>query len=334
MTQLLHWAVKHSDPEQLKEVLRKYKENNLTLKDVYGQDVMDALFINEGSVMKHLIHQVADFRNASLEDEFLEEALDRLRDFVDQVDNAGNLHRMGGLAPLLELALSPGRSLSTRARALWTLGVSVQNNAPVQADLSSLDALRRLAAELPRCAGRGGAGEEAQDALYCGKLLFAISGLLKNDASTQAKANSLGVFDWLITAGTCHSSLPVAKKSLGLLDIVLAQNPGLPFLAGLPGPEKTLARALLAHVRGETGAEESDTEAAEKALRLIVRLLSLRPALFPISFREELQAAAALALSRCERAFGFGDELCKDLLDFVDAADRMLAAHHVPDSEL
>merc|ERR1719160_2177370 len=127
MQDLLNWAVQHSDPERLKELMAKYQENNLTIKDVYGQDVIDALFVNEGSVMKDMTVQIADFANASVTDDALETALVTLMELVEQVDNAGNLHRMGGLKPLLDLGasheLDVSRGERVRSLALWTLGV-------------------------------------------------------------------------------------------------------------------------------------------------------------------------------------------------------------------
>lgn len=341
MEDLLHWAVQHSDPEKLKEVIRKYQESNLTLKDVYGQDVLDALFVDEGSAMLDLVREVADFQNASVPDEDLEAALERLEEFVEQIDAAGNLHRMGGLAPLLDLGLSADRSPEVCAKALWVLGVATQNNPPVQEDLLGLGGLRQLAARLPRCgsaAAGGTAGRQADPldgAPFCGKLLFAMSGLVKNNATIQAEASALGVFDWLLGPGTAHPALAVAKKSMGLLETVLAQSPDLPFLSAVGSDRQAMAAdALLAHVRGATGAEESDIDPAEKALRLLGRLLALRPMLFPSGFQPRLSAAAAAANARCERAFGAGDELCTGLAGLAGHADIMLTARDISDEEL
>jgi len=194
MQQMLNWAINNSDPERLKELTLKYKENNLTIKDVYGQDMIDALFVNEGSVLKEMSTNIADFANASVTDDDLENSLTRLQELVEQVDNAGNLHRNGGLKPLLELGVSDAlvssqpvevtRSESVRSLALWTLGVAVQNNAPVQEELLGIGGLPLLIRRLPVCTGgingQGDAGSE-----YCGKLIFAISGLVKNNETIQ-----------------------------------------------------------------------------------------------------------------------------------------------------
>lgn len=330
MSQLLNWAVKHSDPDKLKELMEKYKDRNLTLKDVYGQEVLDALFVDESSEMMDMIRQVADWRNTSVKHEQLEETMERLQQFIEQIDNAGNLHRMGGLSPLLDLGLTTERPLSTRAIALWTLGIAVQNNAPVQEELLELDGLRRLATELPYCGG----GDASRSKQYCGKLVFAVSGLVKNNASIQADASSLGIFDWLLDHGSGHPALPVAKKCMGLLETVLAQNPEVPFLSSLSGKRDALTEVLLTHVRGESGAEESDTDTAEKALRLITRLLALKPTLFPPSFQKELAAAVATCMQRCGRYFGSSDELCASLQELADSAALMLTARDVTDDEL
>lgn len=46
-------------------------------------------------------------------------------------------------------------------------------------------------------------------------------------------ANSLGIFEWLLVAGIQHSSIPVAKKSVSLLETVLAQTPDVNFLGSI-----------------------------------------------------------------------------------------------------
>merc|ERR1711897_1013 len=97
-------------------------------------------------------------------------------------------------------------------------------------------------------------------------------------------------------------------------DTVLAQNPDLPFLDSLPHRQDAVAAALLAHIRGEgeLGVERAtarddgdfDTDKAEKALRLIIRLLSVRPMLFGPDFKAALAQAGRLAAEGCGRAMG------------------------------
>jgi len=334
MTQLLHWGLEHSDPERLKDVMQQYKDNNLTIKDVYGDDFLDALFVDEAGGMRDAIAQIVDFRNATLADDDLEFALNKLQEFIEQVDNAGNLHKMGGLSPLLDLGLSAdgeARGSDLQALALWTLGVAVQNNAPVQDDLLSVGGLELLVGKLPSCGTRPGSSDKAgqlQGPLYCGKLLFALSGLVRNNATIQETADSLGLFDWLVDVGIGNANAGVAKKALGLLDTALAQSPGLRFLDGLMPRRDAIEMTLLKAMQGH------DEDLAEKGLRVVNRLLGLRPILFKPHFKAALEASARALIDNCERTREKGDEVCEGIAGIWKSSDLMLAALDADDSEL
>jgi len=337
MQQMLNWAIQNSDPEKVQELVKKYQEQNLTIMDVYGKEVLDAMFVDEGSVLKETIAEVADFGNSSVSDDDLESALTRLQDLVEQIDNAGNLHRNGGLKPLLDLgvqeeaAAAVPRSAGVRSLALWTLGVAVQNNAPVQIELMEIDGLRRLLDCLPRCGKSPSPGSEGVE--WCGKLLFAISSLVKNSNEVQVAADRLGLMDWLVDVGMQYSSTNMVKKALSLLDIILAQSPALPFLDRVTARQDDMGNVLISQV--QQGADgKSDTDLAEKALRLVNRLLSLRPLLFRPSFRSELSAAVHQAHASCEKEYGVGDELCTGLQGLAQHAELALAARDLTDDEL
>lgn len=331
MQDLLNWGIEHSDPEKLKAMMEKYKDGNLTIKDVYGKDVMDALFVNENSVMGDMIAQIADFANTSIPDEDLHDSISILQDFIGQVDNAGNLHGMGGLKPLLDLGATVPfkRSDSVRTIALWTLGVAVQNNPPVQTDMMDLGGLALLLDRLPLCTGASMEPQVSNE--YCGKLIFAISGLVKNNATIQTDADTKGLFTWLLDKGIAHPSRGIAKKSTGLLDIALSQNPNLSFLNSLPARQDAVAKSLLAHLHG---GPDFDIDVAEKALRLVNRLLTSRPMLFGSSFRSEFSEAVASATKSCELAHGVGDELCEGLGGLAKHSDLALAVRELSDDEL
>jgi hypothetical protein len=53
MQDLLHWALNNSDPDLLKSKVAEMKEGGQSLSDMYGQDVLDALFFDESSVLQH-----------------------------------------------------------------------------------------------------------------------------------------------------------------------------------------------------------------------------------------------------------------------------------------
>merc|ERR1719409_1076100 len=98
---------------------------------------------------------------------------------------------------------------------------------------------------------------------YCSKLLFALSGFVRNNVTIQAAADEQGMFDWLLDVGVKHSNTNVAKKALGILDIILIQNPALRFLDGLAARQEVLTSTLLLGVKG---GQSGDADLAEKAL--------------------------------------------------------------------
>mmetsp|Transcript_56625 Transcript_56625/g.127326 ORF Transcript_56625/g.127326 Transcript_56625/m.127326 type:complete len:372 (+) Transcript_56625:27-1142(+) len=317
MQELLHWAIQHSDPEKLAGLMLKYKEQNLTLKDVYGEDMLEAMFVNEAGVMQSSIDTIADFHNNEHSNEDLEDALVRLRDLVEQVDNALNLHVLGGLAPLLDLCVAVAiRPVSVRTEALWTLGVAVQNNAPVQQALHDLGAVEKLVATLPLCGSPGFTSPEGYESGdFCTKVLFAISALARNSEVMQVQFDTLGLFDWLVDVGIEHPSISVAKKAMALLDTALAQNSHLNFLAGLPLRADSISHSLLARVHG-TG-DELDIDTSEKAMQLVLRLLEVMPTLFGTVFRQRLSSALHEAATRCEKSHDA--ELCEGFRNHADA---------------
>eukprot|EP00435_Cladocopium_sp_Y103_P046056 s1381_g13.t1 len=290
---------------------KKAPEKNLTIKDIYGQEVVDAFFKTEGDVMSQQIAVIQDFRNESLPDSTLEAALEELEELLHQVDHAGNLNRMGGMKPLLEMALGEERGETIRSLALWVLGVAVQNNAPVQEELHSLGGVRSLAERLQLCGG------QAASAQFCGKLLFCLSGLLKNSPVLQAIADQHGVTEWMMEVGIKHPAAAVVKKALGFLDTVFAQSPQLPFLETLTDTRDVTAASVLGLV------ESPDVDISEKAIALLGRLAELRPKLFS-SFREELISAARRAQHHCE-ANGGDKDVCSGLLHAAAEVDRKLA---------
>merc|ERR1712039_563411 len=163
-------------------------------------------------------------------------------------------------------------------------------------------------------------------------LLFAISAFVRNNETILVSADDLGLFDWLIDYGIQHQAPSITKKALGLLDIALSQRPDLPFLGNLSAKQDVVADCLLSHIRGQGSV--SDSDGAEKALRLVNRLLSSRPMLFRASFRSELSDAAKVASRNCENAHGVGDELCAGLGGIAQIADLALSARELSDEEL
>lgn len=331
MQHLLQWALNNSDPERLKEYMADMKEGNSSIADLYGQDVLDALFFDESSVLQQLVGAIRGFHNVSVTDEDVIEHLEVLRDLVEQIDNAANLHRMGGLVPLFEMSTSTDRGNAVRTEAIWSLGVAVSNNPEVQSDLIGLGALETWAKRLSTRAPEGCA-EEPDGTVghfdFCNKLLFALSALVRNNETIQQAADELGVFDWMADYGLHHSSAKVSKKAMGILDIVVAQNPKLSFLDRLPSRQEAMGASLLKSIKG------TDVDAVEKALRVLQRFLSLRPFLFSDDLRKEVSSSVHDAMGTCEKQYGVGDEICLGLDGMGKHLDLTFAARDIDESEL
>lgn len=143
------------------------------------------------------------------------------------------------------------------------------------------------------------------------------------------EADQLGVFKWLIDAGVHDPSIAIAKKALGMVDICLAQNMDLKILDLLQQRQDAFGAVLLRHVGSE------DIDAAEKALRLMDRLLSLRPFLFADSFAATTRSAAKEAVSNCQARLGEqGAEVCDELFGMASAVELKLTARDLSDNEL
>eukprot|EP00746_Dinoflagellata_sp_MGD_P036793 gnl/MRDRNA2_/MRDRNA2_18837_c0_seq1.p1 gnl/MRDRNA2_/MRDRNA2_18837_c0~~gnl/MRDRNA2_/MRDRNA2_18837_c0_seq1.p1 ORF type:complete len:386 (-),score=73.53 gnl/MRDRNA2_/MRDRNA2_18837_c0_seq1:75-1232(-) len=334
MQDLLHWALNNSDPELLKTRISEMREANSSLAQMYGQDVLDALFFDESSVLQQLVGAIRGFHNVTVTDDEVVEHLEVLRDLVEQIDNAANLHVMGGLVPLFEMTTSMDRGNQVRTEAIWSLGVAVSNNPNVQNDLVELGALETWAKRLTTTAPEGcSRAAQEPDAIaegfeFCNKLLFALSALMRNNDTIQHTADELGVLDWMADKGLQHASAKVSKKAMGILDIIVAQNPKLTFLDRLISRQDAMGASLLKSIRG------TDVDAVEKALKVLQRLLSLRPFLFGDGFRSEVANGVYSAIGTCEKQYGVGDEICQGLDGMGKHLDLTFAARDIDESEL
>merc|ERR1711908_193504 len=119
--------------------------------------------------------------------------------------------------------------------------------------MGGLQGLEKLFARLPLCGDPASEVATSQKVApqYCGKLLYSLSCLVKNQQPIQMAADRLGLFDTLLNILPYHSS-PVVKKVLGILDTVLAQNPELPFLDTLAARQGAIGKDLITLVSGVT----------------------------------------------------------------------------------
>jgi len=145
--------------------------------------------------------------------------LEELDGFVHQIDNAVDLHSMGGLETVVQLIKDSARSVPLRAQAAVVVGASASNNPQATENAVGLGALEALVLDLWPAA-QGHPGRELK------RVLFAVAALLQQ--STKG-------FQLFAKAGGPQ-----------LLASVLAADPGSADAAGCTSAAKKKAVAVAA----------------------------------------------------------------------------------------
>lgn len=134
---LLHWSIVHSDPQALEEKARETSRPEAHTAEILDRQQQVAQLLdavkqqpNEAALMAKAIARVT---NDSETDQARHTALAALRVLVEPIDNANDLHKMGGLAPVV--ALLAASSPTLQAAAAYVLGTAASNNPPFQATL-------------------------------------------------------------------------------------------------------------------------------------------------------------------------------------------------------
>ncbi|KAK8950915.1 hypothetical protein KSP39_PZI003928 [Platanthera zijinensis] len=170
---MLQWAIGHSDVEKLKEKANNVQRSSpaeLQQRQLKLKELMEKLKMpSDAELMKVAIDDLSNY-SISLEDR--QRALNELLILVEDIDNANDLDKLGGLVAVIrELDNSEPEIRITSA---WILGTASQNNAPVQNQVLSLGVLVRL-----MNMAKSSSIEEAI------KALFAISSLIRNNERGQ-----------------------------------------------------------------------------------------------------------------------------------------------------
>ncbi|KAK8967132.1 hypothetical protein KSP40_PGU015744 [Platanthera guangdongensis] len=170
---MLQWAIGHSDVEKLKEKANNVQRSSpaeLKQRQLKLKELMEKLKMpSDAELMKVAIDDLSNY-SISIEDR--QRALNELLILVEDIDNANDLDKLGGLVAVIrELDNSEPEIRITSA---WILGTASQNNAPVQNQVLSLGVLVRLMSM-----AKSSSIEEAI------KALFAISSLIRNNERGQ-----------------------------------------------------------------------------------------------------------------------------------------------------
>ncbi|KAK2980055.1 hypothetical protein RJ640_000121 [Escallonia rubra] len=170
---MLQWAIGHSDPVKIQETaqdVQRLSSDELKKRHAKMKELMEKLKMPSDAQLMQIA--LDELRNSSLPMEDRHRALQDLLVLVEPIDNAIDLHKLGGLAVVMgELNnLDPG----IRTTSAWILGKATQNNPVVQKQVLELGALGRLLIMV-----KSSVTEEAIKALY------AVSALIRNNLDGQ-----------------------------------------------------------------------------------------------------------------------------------------------------
>lgn len=170
---MLQWAIGHSDPGVLKErseVVQHMSPEELKNRQTELKELMEKLKMPSDAQL--MLIAVKDLDNLSLPLDHHRRALEELLILVEHIDNAIDLHKLGGFSVLIRKLNHSETEI--RTAAAWVLGKASQNNPIVQTQVLELGALTVLMNMM-----KSHTTEEAV------KALFAISALIRNNLNGQ-----------------------------------------------------------------------------------------------------------------------------------------------------
>ncbi|XP_057961627.1 hsp70 nucleotide exchange factor FES1 isoform X2 [Malania oleifera] len=257
---MLQWSIGHSDPAKLKEAaedIRRLSSAELEKRQMEIKELMEKLKMPSDAQLMQIA--IDDLNNSSLSLEDRHRALQELLILVEPIDNANDLHKLGGIAAVIHELSHPNSDI--RRISAWILGKASQNNPVVQKQFLELGALTKLMKMV-----RSSSVEEAIKAFY------AVSALIRNNMDGQelffAEAGDLMLQEILSNSSI---DIRLCRKAVFLVaDLAECQledmhKAALPFLSN---------QFLLKSVVDLTASTDLDLQ--EKALVAVKSLLQLR----------------------------------------------------------
>lgn len=170
---MLQWAIGHSDPAKLQETAKDVQglsSSELNKRQMEIKELVEELKMPSDAQLMQIA--IRDLNNSSLSLEDHHRALQELLVLVEPIDNANDLHKLGGLAVIIGELSNPDPE--SRTVSAWILGTASQNNHVVQKQVLELGGLPKLMMMV-----KSSFREEAV------KALFAVSALIRNNPTGQ-----------------------------------------------------------------------------------------------------------------------------------------------------
>ncbi|KAJ0406364.1 hypothetical protein P43SY_006972 [Pythium insidiosum] len=312
---LLRWSMQYSDGTVPSEPREMSKEDRDFLDKVLKEGVIDEnermrqiLRILEGEhpfTVFSMAEEEVQEAKVSEEDlaEYREGLLDELLVRVDQIDNANNFVKMGGIEVLMRLMQTHPRD-SSRAMAAEVASVVVQNN-PACQDAAVAAGLLEVLCELAQhdstscqvkallaisCLVRHHAAAEkrflsdkcnglallqsfldaSKDIRLQRKALFFLRYLIRNSVQTAQKVLNDGVFLAAVAPLIAHDDVDLCESALQALTEFAETD--VYFLTAVKRPEFRVAERLSERIAAVEALEGEEREFATEILNMAQRL--------------------------------------------------------------
>ena len=146
MNELLDWGITNSDPEELRRRAEAGEQRKLTPLD---KEMLEVLLgqPTAAAMRSCLVKLEPEARKAAGGDEAALLALEELEFHCEDLDNANDLAKMGGVRALLDVGADAVAGDEVREMALGVVAAGLQNNPPFQKACVSLgvpEAMLRL----------------------------------------------------------------------------------------------------------------------------------------------------------------------------------------------
>jgi hypothetical protein len=211
----------------------------------FDRDVMDLIFGSKINFLQNAVDGLLKARDSNVEDDLVE-ALEQLEDQITgaffrescsfpipkrllvrelirmcpaDIDNAGDLDKLGGMRPTLDLLEHP--SPRVRLAAFWVVGSTVQSNPKTQELVFNYGAIPTILAPIQATAAGDGAAAVSADPRVLAKNLYALSALLRGCAvclDDFARRGGAAALTALISRLPPDAAwLPVRRKAAALV---------------------------------------------------------------------------------------------------------------------
>lgn len=234
---LLHWAISHSDTEELRKraesVMQEEAVNTFLERQKRVKELVD--YMNSQATETDLVREALSIISAvnSTEREKLY-ALEDLQTLVEPIDNANDLRNLGAIEVITSMLRSNSSELV--AASAHVFGAAASNNVKFQTDL--LEVVPDIYMTLLQVMA-------SDNATVAAKGLYALSSCVRNSQEQRQHfyaAGGIAAVEGILK--TASSSLTVKKKTLNLVMDLLQEDTGLAKQGLFEGLPETIVSLL------------------------------------------------------------------------------------------